>query len=82
MGTSGDLRTVVRSMGRDHSCREASRAFDGVAVMTALAFALGALLGTVAGYVMARPRKVRPTSSEALASYARQSGENAARAVS
>jgi hypothetical protein len=50
-----------------------------------LAILLCALTGMscfIAGYVMARPRKVRPTSSEALASYARQSGENAARAVS
>lgn len=56
-----------------------------------LAFALGALSGMALGYLMGRPRKVRPvrirveqtaTHSEALARFARQSGENAARAVS
>jgi hypothetical protein len=50
--------------------------------MTILLCSLSAAIGAALGYVMARPRKVRPTSSEALASYARQSGENAARAVS
>lgn len=50
--------------------------------MTILLCSLSAVIGMALGYLMARPRKVRPTSSEALASYARQSGENAARAVS
>ena len=50
--------------------------------MTILLCSLSAVLGMALGYLMARPRKVRPTSSEALASYAPQSDENAARAVS
>lgn len=73
--------------------------------MTLFLCSLSAVIGAALGYLMARPRKVRPvhepsefdtfwnsptepvtvwfsTSSEALASYARQSGENAARAVS
>jgi len=49
--------------------------------MTILLCSLSAVIGAALGYHM-RPRKVRPTASEALASYARQSGENAARAVS
>jgi len=52
--------------------------------MTILLCSLSAVIGAALGYLMARPRKVRPARepSEALASYARQSGENAARAVS
>lgn len=52
-----------------------------------LAFALGALFGLGPGFVMGS-RRVPTSNSEAvsrpdaLASYARQSGENAARAVS
>ncbi|MCO5159652.1 MAG: hypothetical protein M9939_00830 [Mesorhizobium sp.] len=50
--------------------------------LTILLCSLTGLVFGIAGYVMARPRNVRPTSSEALARYARQSDENAARAVS